>query len=258
MSGKGGTSRTNESYYAHEREVERCHSCMSNKKNIQCTSSTKEHTALDNVLSKRKKYGCVDGTALCCEILCAFKQIKIETITLLRKAFREDTLHESTLGQRHRACESGWELAELQSQDGKPKMVVTKLNISTVVAMIAEDCCLSIFRKGEECQSTPPPKRNTWVVKPSLHLNVNRMRMQHVKTKWLFNVNMLPKRGKQHLTARWSFGEQPNSIHRLSVFQREFTFNTFMWDLFSALANAKQCTNVPYTMDVKKIDSYRL
>ncbi len=33
--------------------------------------------------------------------------------------------------------------------------------------------------------------------KPGLHLNTNRTRMWHVKTMWLFDVDVLPKRGKE-------------------------------------------------------------
>ncbi len=57
-------------------------------------------------------------------------------------------------------------------------------------------------------------------VKPGLHLNMNGTRMQHAKTKPSFNVNMLPRRGKQQLAVRRMFREQPNAICWLSEIQR--------------------------------------
>ncbi len=39
-----------------------------------------------------------------------------------------------------------------------------------------------------------------FVVKSGLHLNVNRMRMRHVKTKRMSDLDLLPRRGKQHST----------------------------------------------------------
>ncbi len=60
----------------------------------------------------------------------------------------------------------------------------------------------------------------TVIVKPGLHLNANRIQTWHAKTKWLFNVDVLPRRGEQHSAVRRTFGKQPNTIYRLSVLQR--------------------------------------
>ncbi len=57
-----------------------------------------------------------------------------------------------------------------------------------------------------------------------------------------FDVDLLPRRGKQYSAVWRMFGEQPNAIRRLSVHEREFAYNT------SASANAEQCTNVPYIL----------
>ncbi len=69
-----------------------------------------------------------------------------------------------------------------------------------------------------------------------LHLNTNRMRMQHAKTMQTFDVNILPRRGKQHSALRRTFGEQLNAICQLSVLQRKFTYDTFrcrcIWFIF--------------------------
>ncbi len=54
------------------------------------------------------------------------------------------------------------------------------------------------------------------------------MRMGHAKTKRSFNVGVLLRQSKQHSAVRRTFSKQPNTIRRLLVLQREFTFNTFM------------------------------
>ncbi len=48
-------------------------------------------------------------------------------------------------------------------------------------------------------------------IKPALHLNTNRMRTQHAKMKQLFNIDLLPRRGKQQSAVRRMFGKQPNT-----------------------------------------------
>ncbi len=65
-------------------------------------------------------------------------------------------------------------------------------------------------------------------VKPGLHVNANRTRMRtrHVKTKRMFDVDNLPRRGKQHSAVRWTFDEQPSAISRLLIPQGEFTYDT--------------------------------
>ncbi len=64
--------------------------------------------------------------------------------------------------------------------------------------------------------------------KPRLHRNANRMRTRtrHSKMMRTFDVDVLPRRGKQHLAVRRTFGEQPNAIRRLSVHQREGEANS--------------------------------
>ncbi len=42
------------------------------------------------------------------------------------------------------------------------------------------------------------------------------------------DVDVLLRQGKRHLAVRQTFDEQLNAVHRLSVHQREFAYNTFM------------------------------
>ncbi len=65
-------------------------------------------------------------------------------------------------------------------------------------------------------------------IKPGLHRNANRLQTQHSKTMRMFDVDVLPRRGKQHSAVRQTFGKRPNAIRQLSVHQREFAYNTFM------------------------------
>ncbi len=58
-------------------------------------------------------------------------------------------------------------------------------------------------------------------VKMCLHLHANRMRTQ---MKQMFDAEVLLRRGKQHSAVRRMFGKKPNAISRLSVLQREFTY----------------------------------
>ncbi len=44
-----------------------------------------------------------------------------------------------------------------------------------------------------------------------------RTETRHSKTMWTFDVDVLSRRGKQHSAVRGTLGEQPNTIHRLSV-----------------------------------------
>ncbi len=60
----------------------------------------------------------------------------------------------------------------------------------------------------------------TFCPKLGFHRNANRMRT--------FDVDVLPRRGKQHSAVRRTFHEQPNAIRRLSIHQRKFAYNTFM------------------------------
>ncbi len=53
------------------------------------------------------------------------------------------------------------------------------------------------------------------------------MRMRHVKTKWMFDIDVLLRRSIQHSAVWRLFCEQPNAIRRLSVLQIEFICNTF-------------------------------
>ncbi len=57
--------------------------------------------------------------------------------------------------------------------------------------------------------------------------DANRTRMRLAKMMWMFDVDMLPRRGKQHSVVPRTFGKQPNTIHQLSVLQREFAYDTF-------------------------------
>ncbi len=66
---------------------------------------------------------------------------KTKMIVLLWEAFGENTLHESTLWRWYRAQE----LVDLQPYSGKLKMVATRHNIDTIVAVIAEDHSSSIW-----------------------------------------------------------------------------------------------------------------
>ncbi len=53
-----------------------------------------------------------------------------------------------------------------------------------------------------------------------------------------FDVDVLPRRGKQHSAVRQMFGKQPNAIGQLLVLQREFTYDTFsvvIGDSFNSL-----------------------
>ncbi len=52
--------------------------------------------------------------------------------------------------------------------------------------------------------------------------------MWQVKMMQMFDVDVLPRRGKQHLAVRRTFGEQPNAIRKLSVLQREFVYDTLV------------------------------
>ncbi len=62
-------------------------------------------------------------------------------------------------------------------------------------------------------------------LKPRLHRNANRMRMQtrHSKMMRTFDVDVFVRRGKQHSAVWRTFGEQPNAIRRLSVHQKPAT-----------------------------------
>ncbi len=66
------------------------------------------------------------------------------------------------------------------------------------------------------------------IVKQRSHRNANRMRTWHAKTMGTFDVDVFLRRGQQHSAVWRMFGEQPNAIRRLSVHQREFTYNMFM------------------------------
>ncbi len=57
-------------------------------------------------------------------------------------------------------------------------------------------------------------------VKPRLHWNANRTRMRHSKMMRMFDVDMLLRRGKQHLAVQRMFGQWLNVICRLSVHLR--------------------------------------
>ncbi len=48
---------------------------------------------------------------------------------------------------------------------------------------------------------------DTECVKPGLHLNANRTQMRHAKMMQMFDVDLLPRRGKQHLAVRQTFGK---------------------------------------------------
>ncbi len=64
-------------------------------------------------------------------------------------------------------------------------------------------------------------------LKTGLHLNANRTRMWLAKMMQMFDVDMLPRRGKQHSAVRRMFGKQLNTIYQLLVLQREFAYDTF-------------------------------
>ncbi len=50
---------------------------------------------------------------------------------------------------------------------------------------------------------------------------------QNAKTKWKFDVDVLPMQIKQHSAVRRMFGKQANAICKLSVLQREFEYDIF-------------------------------
>ncbi len=77
-------------------------------------------------------------------------------------------------------------------------------------------------------------------LKPGLHLNANRVRMWYGKTMRMFDVDVLPKRGKQHSAVRQMFGEQPNAICQLLVLQRELTYDSFRCTWFIFLRSVKK------------------
>ncbi len=102
-----------------------------------------------------------------------------------------------------------------------------------------------MVRDYEAVNQDPTTQHFFFSIKPRLHRNANRTRTQHAKTMQTFDVNVFLRWGKQHLAVWQTFSEQPNAIRRLSVHQREFTYNTFMEDWFATSVNAEQSTNLP-------------
>ncbi len=93
-----------------------------------------------------------------------------------------------------------------------------------------------------DCRSSTESKLHTdWTcvdgLKPGFHLNANRTRThrRHAKTKQIFDADMLPRGSKQYSLVRRTFSKQPNTIHRLSVLQREVVYNTFRCRVYSLL-----------------------
>ncbi len=74
----------------------------------------------------------------------ALKKSKVETITLLKEAFQNETLHDSAIHRWHRAFTDGRKSVEIEHVGGRSRTVVTDANINIVPAVIEEDSHSSI------------------------------------------------------------------------------------------------------------------
>ncbi len=72
-------------------------------------------------------------------------------------------------------------------------------------------------------------------IKPNLYLNANRTqtRTRHAKPKRMFDVDVLPRRGKQHSAVQWMFGKQPNAIRRLLMRSIDKISYQYFFDIFN-------------------------
>ncbi len=78
-----------------------------------------------------------------------------------------------------------------------------------------------------------------------------RTRKRHAKTKQTLDVDVLPRRGKQHSAVQQTFGKQSNAI--LSVLQREFVYNTLTCGVYLStrykctIHSVSQCFHMPHS-----------
>ncbi len=63
----------------------------------------------------------------------------MKTIALSKRAFQNETLHDSTIRKWYRAFTDGKESVEIEYVGQRPRTVVTDVNINTVSAMIEEN-----------------------------------------------------------------------------------------------------------------------
>ncbi len=78
------------------------------------------------------------------------KIFNVEKIALLKEAFQNEMLPHSTIHRWHRAFMDGRKSAEIERVSGRPRTVVTDVNINTVSAMTEEDCYSSIRKLADD------------------------------------------------------------------------------------------------------------
>ncbi len=85
----------------------------------------------------------------------------------------------------------------------------------------------AVFSDAYVCFGEYPKAGFTFEQKQNANAN------RRVKTKRMFNVDVLLRRGKQHPAGWWMFVEQLNGICRLLVLKREFTFAAFKFRIYT-------------------------
>ncbi len=99
----------------------------------------------DSVSLHKQENGCFDQTTLRRKILCETKKkLKVEMITPLKKAFQNETLHDSNIHKRHRTFTDDREPAEIGHVGEKLRTGMMNVNINTVLVLIGEDCHSSV------------------------------------------------------------------------------------------------------------------